>query len=138
MKHIFITFIVLAITNIATYSQKNSFATCKVLERNHKVHVEFTDEIKYLGSNYEKTVMYFSNKKQEFSDGQAAVSYLWSARGWELCGNPIPLKNGAIMWVLRHRLDGNIVNFRRNVDAFNRGQKAYGKTQDEVYDSFGN
>lgn len=109
------------------------YATCKVIEKDHHVKVEFSKEAKFLGVDYEKTVMYFDNKKVSFTDGNEAVSYLSASWGWVLCGNPVNLKSNGIMWTLKHEVDKNVVNFTRNMRALEEGERRYGNKQDEVY-----
>ena len=101
-----------------------ALSTCKVIEENGKVKFEFSPEIRYLGNDYERTIIYFDKKKLSFTDGNEAVSYL-SSWGWMLCGNPIQLEDGSFMWIMRHEIDKNIVNFNRNVRAFEEGQRRY-------------
>lgn len=39
-----------------------------------------------------------------------------------------------IMWILQHKVDKNIVNFRRNLRALEEGQRRYGRQQrDDIY-----
>ena len=60
-----------------TFAQSaKKFAVCKVIEKKNKVEVLFSSDVKYLGTEYEKNVLYFDNKKLKFSGGQEAVSYL--------------------------------------------------------------
>lgn len=37
------------------------------------------------------------------------------------------------MWIMRHEIDRNIVNFTRNVRAFEEGQRRYRNNQDDIY-----
>ena len=109
------------------------YATCKIIEDKGKVRFEFSPETRYLGNEYEKTIIYFDKKKLSFTDGNEAVSYLSESFGWVLCGNPTQLKGGSIMWIMRHEIDRNIVNFTRNVRAFEEGQRRYRNNQDDIY-----
>lgn len=109
-----------------TFAQtEKKFAVCKVIEKKNKVKVEFSDDVKYLGTDYEKNVLYDNKKKMEFRDGQSAVSYLSASWSWILCGNPTQLKDGEILWVLKHEIDNNIANFVRNMRALEEGEKRY-------------
>ena len=109
-----------------SYAQtEKKFAVCKVIEKKNKVKVEFSDDVKYLGTDYEKNVLYDNKKKMEFRDGQSAVSYLSASWSWILCGNPTQLKDGEILWVLKHEIDNNIANFVRNMRALEEGEKRY-------------
>lgn len=124
--------VVLFLFNCGLLAQEH-YATCKVVERNNKVYFEFSKEIKYLGTDYEKTIIYFGNKKLSFTDGQEAVSYLSSSWGWELCGNPIQLKDDTIMWTMKHKVERGIVNFRRNIEAIEEGRRRYSANSDDAY-----
>lgn len=118
-----------------TFAQSaKKFAVCKVIEKKGKVEVLFSQDVRYLGTDYEKNVLYFDNKRLKFSDGQEAVSYLSASWSWVLCGNPTQLKGGAIMWTMRHEIENNIANFARNMRALELGHKRYNsRNSDEVY-----
>lgn len=117
------------------FSQEH-YAFCKVLEKDQKVKIEFSKEVKYLGNEYEKTIVFFNDKRLSFTDGQEAVSYLSSSWGWELCGDVTQLKDGAVMWTMRHQIDKNTVNFEQNLRALQYAKKRYTERQDEVYRDF--
>lgn len=118
-----------------TFAQTTQkFAVCKVVEKKGKVEVLFSKDVTYLGTDYEKNVLYFENKKLEFSSGLDAVSYLSASWSWILCGNPTQLKKGAIMWTLKHEIDSNIANFVRNMKVMEEAQKRYyNQSRDEMY-----
>lgn len=124
--------VVLFLFNCGLLAQEH-YATCKVVERNNKVYFEFSKEVKYLGADYEKTIIYFDNKKLSFTDGQEAVSYLSSSWGWVLCGNPIQLKDDTIMWTMKHKVERSIVNLQRNLNALEEGRKRYAPNYDDTY-----
>ena len=124
MKKIILVLTMCLLGLCRTMAQEH-YATCKVIEENGKVKFEFSPEIRYLGNDYERTIIYFDKKKLSFTDGNEAVSYLSTSWGWMLCGNPIQLEDGSIMWIMRHEIDKNIVNFTRNVRAFEEGQRRY-------------
>ena len=111
--------------SVSCAQTEKKFAVCKVIEKKNKVKVEFSDDVKYLGTDYEKNVLYDNKKKMEFRDGQSAVSYLSASWSWILCGNPTQLKDGEILWVLKHEIDNNIANFVRNMRALEEGEKRY-------------
>lgn len=91
-------------------------------------------DVKYIGDNYEKLVMYDGNKRHSFTCGNEAVSYLSSVWGWSVKGNPVKVERDKIMWILQHKVDKNIVNFRRNLRALEEGQRRYGRQQrDDIY-----
>lgn len=117
------------------FAQSNKkFAVCKIVEKKNKVEVLFSQDVKYLGTDYEKNVLYFDNKKLKFSDGQEAVSYLSASWSWILCGNPTQLRNGAIMWTMKHEIDSNIANFTRNMRALEEAQRRYyNRNGDDMY-----
>lgn len=132
----FILVLTMCLSYVFGAMAQEHYATCKVIEEKNKVKFEFSKEVKYLGSDYEKTIMYFDKKKLSFTDGNEDVSYLSASWGWVLCGNATQLKGGAVMWTMRHEIDKNIVNFTRNVRAFEEGQRRYGNRRDEVYYEF--
>ena len=113
------------------------FAVCKVIEKKGKVEVLFSKDVTYLGTDYEKNVLYFENKRLEFSSGLDAVSYLSASWSWILCGNPTQLKKGAIMWTLKHEIDSNIANFARNMKVLEEAQKRYYNQRDDIYFDYG-
>lgn len=115
----------LGMYSVSCAQTEKKFAVCKVIEKKNKVKVEFSDDVKYLGTDYEKNVLYDNKKKMEFRDGQSAVSYLSASWSWILCGNPTQLKDGEILWVLKHEIDNNIANFVRNMRALEEGEKRY-------------
>lgn len=126
--------ICLGIFNMTFAQSAKKFAVCKVVEKKNKVEVLFSSDVRYLGTEYEKNVLYFDNQKLKFSSGQEAVSYLSSSWSWIMCGNPIQLKDGAIMWTLKHEIDNNIANFARNMRALEEGRKRYyNQRKDEMY-----
>lgn len=125
MKHIILAFGLCLLSAVSVTAQDH-YATCKVVERKQKVKFEFTKEVKYLGSDYEKTIIFFRGKRMSFNDGQEAVAYLSASWGWVLCGNPVQLKDGATIWVMRHEVDKNIVNYTQNVRAYEESRKRYG------------
>lgn len=135
-----LTFLIICLIGIVTaQAQTNSthYAHCKVFETKHKVVIEFSDEVRFLGKEYETIVMYVGKKRLEFTDGNEAVSYLSASWGWVLCGNPIQTKKGT-MWTLRHEVDNNIVNFQRNVRFLEQAERQRAKRQstytDDLYD----
>jgi len=131
---VFLFVLVFGIFTFAFAQSNKKFAVCKVVEKKNKVEVLFSQDVKYLGSDYEKNVLYFENKKLEFNDGQSAVSYLSASWSWILCGNPTQLKKGEIMWVLKHEIDTNIANFARNMRALEEAQKRYyNRNSDDIY-----
>lgn len=134
MKKVFLlTIMCLAMTCSFAQSGKK-FAVCKVIEKKGKVEVLFSKDVTYLGTDYEKNVLYFENKRLEFSSGLDAVSYLSASWSWILCGNPTQLKKGTIMWTLKHEIDNNIANFARNMRALELGQKLYyNRNTDDMY-----
>jgi len=107
------------------------YAYCKVIECKNRVDITFTDEVRYLGVNYERMVLFADNRRLEFVDGQDAVSYLSTSWSWELSGNPTQLRGDAIMWVLKHEIDYNTANFNRNMKALEEGYRRYG--DDDMY-----
>lgn len=129
----FILVLIMCLFGLFEAMAQEHYAICKVIEENNKVKIEFSSETRYLGNDYEKTIMYFDKKKLSFISGDEAVSYLSTSWGWVLCGNPIQLKNGSIMWVMRHEVDKSIVNFNRNIRAFEQAQRKYQNRQDEIY-----
>lgn len=134
MKRVALSIIIsiLCFSFVAAQEQTH-YATCKVIEKDKKVKVEFSQDVKFLGVDYEKTVMYFDKKKLSFTDGNEVVSYLSASWGWVLCGNPVNLKDKGTMWTMKHEVDKNIVNFTRNLRALEEGERRYTKKQDEVY-----
>ena len=135
MKRLIIFLVLLLGVFTLSLAQNNKkFAVCKIIEKKNKVEVLFSQDVKYLGTDYEKNVLYFEGKKLEFSDGQSAVSYLSASWSWILCGNPTQLKKGAIMWTMKHEIDTNIANFTRNMRALEQAQKRYyNRNGDDVY-----
>ena len=118
----------------SSFAQSKKYAICKVIETCHKVSVEFSDEVKYLGENYAQYVLYTNdNKKIRFKDGQTLVSYLTSTWGWDLSGNPVELKGGGMMWTLKHDVDESIANFNRSMEVLQMGERLYGRKNDDVY-----
>ena len=137
MKKVFLlTIMCLAMT--CSFAQNGKkFAVCKVIEKKGKVEVLFSKDVTYLGTDYEKNVLYFENKRLEFSSGLDAVSYLSASWSWILCGNPTQLKKGAIMWTLKHEIDSNIANFARNMKVLEEAQKRYYNQRDDIYFDYG-
>lgn len=126
--------LLLGVFTLSLAQNNKKFAVCKIIEKKNKVEVLFSQDVKYLGTDYEKNVLYFEGKKLEFSDGQSAVSYLSASWSWILCGNPTQLKKGAIMWTMKHEIDTNIANFTRNMRALEQAQKRYyNRNGDDVY-----
>ena len=126
--------LLLGVFTLSLAQNNKKFAVCKIVEKKNKVEVLFSQDVKYLGTDYEKNVLYFEGKKLEFSDGQSAVSYLSASWSWILCGNPTQLKKGAIMWTMKHEIDTNIANFTRNMRALEQAQKRYyNRNGDDVY-----
>lgn len=124
----------LGLSFVAFPQNNDKFASCMVIEKKNKVEVKFSPEVKYLGTNYEKNVLYEGRKKLKFNDGQSAVSYLSASWSWILCGNPTQLEDGEIMWVLKHEIDNNIANYVRNMRALETARKRYyNNNSDEVY-----
>ena len=115
----------LGMYSVSCAQTEKKFAVCKVIEKKNKVKEKFSDDVKYLGTDYEKNVLYDNKKKMEFRDGQSAVSYLSASWSWILCGNPTQLKDDEILWVLKHEIDNNIANFVRNMRALEEGEKRY-------------
>lgn len=135
MKRLIVLLIICLGMFSMTFAQSaKKFAVCKVVEKKGKVEVLFSKDVTYLGTDYEKNVLYFENKKLEFSSGLDAVSYLSASWSWILCGNPTQLKKGAIMWTLKHEIDSNIANFVRNMKVMEEAQKRYyNQSRDEMY-----
>lgn len=125
MKRLLTFMLFMSVFCVAFAQTNKKFAVCKVVEKKDKVEILFSKDVKYLGTDYEKNVLYFDKKKLKFSDGQEAVSYLSSSWSWILCGNPTPLKKGGMMWTLKHEIDNNIVNFVRNMRALEEGSRRY-------------
>lgn len=134
MKKVFLLAIMCLAMACSFAQSGKKFAVCKVIEKKGKVEVLFSKDVTYLGTDYEKNVLYFENKRLEFSSGLDAVSYLSASWSWILCGNPTQLKKGAIMWTLKHEIDNNIANFARNMRALELGQKLYyNRNTDDMY-----
>ena len=116
-----------------TFAQTTQkFAVCKVVEKKGKVEVLFSKDVTYLGTDYEKNVLYFEKKKLKFSSGLDAVSYLSDSWGWILCGNPTPLKKGT-MWTMKHEVNTNGVNFVGNMRMIDGSKRYYNQSRDEMY-----
>lgn len=137
MKKVFLLAIMCLAMACSFAQSGKKFAVCKVIEKKGKVEVFFSKDVTYLGTDYEKNVLYFENKRFEFSSGLDAVSYLSASWSWILCGNPTQLKKGAIMWTLKHEIDSNIANFARNMKVLEEAQKRYYNQRDDIYFDYG-
>lgn len=137
MKKVFLLAIMCLAMACSFAQSGKKFAVCKVIEKKGKVEVLFSKDVTYLGTDYEKNVLYFENKRFEFSSGLDAVSYLSASWSWILCGNPTQLKKGAIMWTLKHEIDSNIANFARNMKVLEEAQKRYYNQRDDIYFDYG-
>lgn len=137
MKRVFLLTIMCLAMACSFAQGGKKFAVCKVIEKKGKVEVLFSKDVTYLGTDYEKNVLYFENKRLEFSSGLDAVSYLSASWSWILCGNPTQLKKGAIMWTLKHEIDSNIANFARNMKVLEEAQKRYYNQRDDIYFDYG-
>ena len=134
-KYFFLAFFsCLLYSNDIIAQDDGHYIYCKVFESKNSVKVEFTPDVKYIGDNYEQLVMYDGNKRHSFMCGEDAVNYLSSVWGWSVKGNPIKVERGKLMWILQHKVDKNIVNFRRNLRALEEAQRRYGRQQrDDIY-----
>lgn len=137
MKKVFLLAIMCLAMACSFAQSGKKFAVCKVIEKKGKVEVLFSKDVTYLGTDYEKNVLYFENKRLEFSSGLDAVSYLSASWSWILCGNPTQLKKGAIMWTLKHEIDSNIANFARNMKVLEEARKRYYNQRDDIYFDYG-
>lgn len=137
MKKVFLLAIMCLAMACSFAQSGKKFAVCKVIEKKGKVEVLFSKDVTYLGTDYEKNVLYFENKRLEFSSGLDAVSYLSASWSWILCGNPTQLKKGAIMWTLKHEIDSNIANFARNMKILEEARKRYYNQRDDIYFDYG-
>ena len=116
-----------------TFAQTTQkFVTCQVVEKKGKVELEFTQDVRYFGSDYEDFILNFKKKKKDFKDGQSVVTYLSNTWGWILCGNPIPLKKG-MMWTMKHEVNGNGVNFVHNMRTIEGNKRYYNRNTDDLY-----
>lgn len=133
MKRLIVFILCMGFIGIVLAQTTQKFAVCKVIEKKNKVKVEFGENVSCLGTDYEKNVLYFENKRLKFSGGQEAVSYLSDSWGWILCGNPTPLKKGT-MWTMKHEVNTNSLNFVRNMRTLEGTKKRYyNRNSDEVY-----
>ena len=137
MKKVFLLTIMCLAMACSFAQSVNKFAVCKVVEKKGKVKVLFSKNVTYLGTDYKKNVLYFEKKKLNFDSGIDAVSYLSDSCGWILCGNPTPLKKGAIMWTLKHEVEANSLNYVRNARTLEDGRKHYYNQRDDIYFDYG-
>lgn len=116
-----------------TFAQTTQkFVTCQIIEKKGKVELEFSQDVKCLGTDYEHIILNFKKKKKKFKDGQSAVSYLSDSWGWILCGNPTPLKKGT-MWTMKHEVNTNGLNFVGNMRMIDGSKRYYSQSRDEMY-----
>lgn len=131
MKRLVLT-LVMCLAILCGFAQTTQkFAVCTVIEKKGKVELEFSQDVKYLGADYEETILNFKKKKKDFKDGQSVVSYLSDSWGWILCGNPTPLKKGT-MWTMKHEVNASSLNFVRNMRTL-EGSRRYYNQRDDLY-----
>ena len=118
-------FIMLFIFVPMVFSQNNR-VMCEVAENDKSISVVFGEDIKYLGSDYEKQIgLYDSKNKLKFDTAIEVVSYLCSHWGWRQCGNPVYKNNGKTkIYTLEHKIDNVLPNLWKQIELFKEYEKS--------------
>ena len=118
-------FIMLFIFVPMVFSQNNR-VMCEVAENDKSISVVFGEDIKYLGSDYEKKIGLYDNKnKLKFDTAIEVVSYLCSHWGWRQCGNPVYKDNGKTkIYTLEHKIDNVLPNLWKQIELFKEYEKS--------------
>ena len=118
-------FIMLFIFVPMVFSQNNR-VMCEVAENDKSISVVFGEDIKYLGSDYEKQIgLYDSKNKLKFDTAIEVVSYLCSHWGWRQCGNPVYKDNGKTkIYTLEHKIDNVLPNLWKQIELFKEYEKS--------------
>lgn len=88
---------------------------CEVVEGKDGVKITFDNNTKkFIYGNNMDMVLSQNGEKIVFNNGSEAVSYLCTKWSWVLCGNPEQMKDGSIKWILKHEVNGGIVNLHRD------------------------
>lgn len=113
-------FVMLFIFVPMVFSQNNR-VMCEVAENDKSISVVFGEDIKYLGSDYEKQIgLYDDRNKLKFDTAIEVVSYLCSHWGWRQCGLCIRIteKPRYTRWNIKSTTSspicGSKLNFSRN------------------------
>ena len=67
MKRLILLLTMCLLVLCGTMAQEH-YATCKVIEDKGKVKFEFSPETRYLGNDYERTIVYFDKKKLSLTE----------------------------------------------------------------------
>ena len=107
------------------FSQNNR-VMCEVAENDKSISVVFGEDIKYLGSDYEKQIgLYDDRNKLKFDTAIEVVSYLCSHWGWRQCGNPVYKNNGKTkIYTLEHKIDNVLPNLWKQIELFKEYEKS--------------
>ena len=118
-------FVMLFIFVPMVFSQNNR-VMCEVAENDKSISVVFGEDIKYLGSDYEKQIgLYDSKNKLKFDTAIEVVSYLCSHWGWRQCGNPVYKDNGKTkIYTLEHKIDNVLPNLWKQIELFKEYEKS--------------
>ena len=118
-------FVMLFIFVPMVFSQNNR-VMCEVAENDKSISVVFGEDIKYLGSDYEKQIGLYDNKnKLKFDTAIEVVSYLCSHWGWRQCGNPVYKDNGKTkIYTLEHKIDNVLPNLWKQIELFKEYEKS--------------